>query len=97
MRVDCAASVPFAALEIRPWDDGYGQVDVEPRPGAPLPWPAIRDRFGPFEEGTMAAGAGSDWIARQPTLGGASVTLIVELDEDEVVALTIRRDRPGGD
>ncbi len=95
IRIECPASVPVAALEIRPWDeDGYGLVDVELEPGVPVPWPGIRDRFGPFEEATATAGLGPELVARQPAVGGVSTTLIVEVVDDEVLAITIRRDVP---
>lgn len=94
VRVVCAPSAPFASLEIRPWDtDGYGLVDIELEPGVSVLWPAIRDRFGPFEEATAMPGAGTELVARQPVVGGARVTLIVEVDEGQVLALTIRRER----
>lgn len=95
IRVECPASVPFEALEIRPWDeDGYGLVDIELRAGVSVTWTAVRDRFGPFEEATATAGLGPELLARQPAIDGVSTTLIVEVEDDHVVAITIRRDGP---
>jgi hypothetical protein len=97
IRVECAADAPFAALEIRPWDvDGYGLVDVELRGGTDDGWPEIRDRFGPFDEAAAEAEAGQQLVARQPVSGVASVTLIVELEDDDVTGITIRRDQRRG-
>lgn len=94
VRVVCAPSAPFASLEIRPWDtDGYGLVDVELRPDASGVWPQLRARFGPFDEATAVPGTGPELVAPQPQVGGARVTLIVEVDEGQVLGLTIRRER----
>jgi hypothetical protein len=94
IRVECEVPSPFEALEIRPWDeDGYGLVDIELRAGAPVPWAAVRDRFGPFEEATTTVGLGPELVARQPAMGDVSTTLIVEVEDDQVLAITIRRDR----
>jgi len=95
IRVECHAPSPFEALEIRPWDkDGYGLVDIELRAGVPVSWTGIRDRFGPFEEATATAGLGPELVARQPPIDGASTTLVAEVDDDRVLAITIRRDGP---
>ncbi len=96
VRVICDADCPFAALEVRPWgDDVTGVVDVELRAGAPPPeWAAVRDRFGPFRDlprlhawgpqygGTTTGGAGKP----------ADAFLIVTVEGDVVVDLSVRRD-----
>lgn len=94
-RVECGAPSPIAVLEIRPWDaDGHGLVDLALREGVAVSWPELRQRFGPWVQAPRRPGRPAEHVARQaaPTGAVADATLLVEVEDDDVVGIAIRRD-----
>jgi len=95
--VVCPPEIPFESLDLRRWDsDGIGIVDVRPRADGEQPaWPALQDRFGPFEELDAVHGRwsrfGVDWM--MPLDAPADALLLVTVDDDGAVkGITVRRD-----
>jgi hypothetical protein len=96
LRVECAPTSPFAALEVRPWsDDVTGVVEVELPAAGALSWADLRDHFGPFTSLPRLHESGAEYGVRwTPSGGRVSAYLIVGRDGDDVRTLTIRRDPP---